>query len=247
MAYRKLAVVLNNSFAGQSRITAAARKAFEHRDRLPELERYLTTAYYYWDVEYDRNNVIRAYRAVLDLDPEEPTALNNLSIELRQLRRWQEAEELTKRALEFGNEWQFYQGTVAAQVAQGKLAEAQATIDQFAEKLPDNPYLGRLRFAFAARQRDYTRAAAHVQAIAERESELFWQQAVNFSLSTVARVQGKVASAERYMQEAMSVGEERGLPGAYIAGAVQLGLTNVLYRGTPADGVRKVEAALRCN
>jgi len=244
MAYRKLAVVLNNSFAGQSRITAAARKAFEHRDRLPELERYLTTAYYYWDVEYDRNNVIRAYRAVLDLDPEEPTALNNLSIELRRMRRWQEAEELTKRALEFGNEWQFYQGTVAAQVAQGKLAEAQATIDQFAEKLPDNPYLGRLRFAFAARQRDYTRAAAHVQAIAERESELFWQQAVNFSLSTVARVQGKVASAERYMQEAMSVGEERGLPADYIAGAVQLGLTDVLYRETPADGVRKVEAAL---
>ena len=244
MAYRKLAVVLSNSFAEQSRITAAARKAFEHRNRLPELERYLTTAYYYGDVEYDRNNVIRAYRAVLDLDPDELTALNNLSIELRRMRRWQEAEELTKRALELGSEWQFYQGTVAAQVAQGKLAEAQATIDQFAEKLPDNPYLGRLRFAFAARQRDYARAAAHAQAVAEQESELFWQQAVNSSLSAVARVQGKVASAERYMQEAMSVGEERGLPAAYITGAVQLGLTDVLYRETPADGVRKVEAAL---
>ncbi len=244
MAHRKLAVVLRNSFAEQSRITAAATKAFEHRDRLPELERYLTTAYYYWDVEYDRNNVIRAYRAVLELDPEETTALNNLSIELRQMRRWQEAEELTKRALAVGGEWQFYQGTVAAQVGQGKLAEAQATIDQFAERLPDNPYLGRLRFAFAARQRDYARAAAHVQAIAEREGELFWQEYVNFSLSAVARVQGKLARAERYVQEAMSVGEERGLPADYISGAVQLALTDVLYRETPVDGVRKVEAAL---
>src|SRR5207245_9558584 len=47
MAYRKLAAVLGNSGGPQSRIAAAATRAFRHRDRLTPRERYRAEAYHY--------------------------------------------------------------------------------------------------------------------------------------------------------------------------------------------------------
>src|SRR5438093_274118 len=46
MAYRKLAVVLNNTGAAPSRVAEAATRAFRHRDRLTPPERYLAAAFY---------------------------------------------------------------------------------------------------------------------------------------------------------------------------------------------------------
>src|SRR3989441_752841 len=66
MAYRKLAVVLSNSGASREQVVAATRKAFEHRDRLPEVERYLAIAYFHSDVDYDpsrrRSRCSKAFR-----------------------------------------------------------------------------------------------------------------------------------------------------------------------------------------
>jgi hypothetical protein len=53
MAWRKLAVVLSNSFGSKTEELAAISKAYQNRDRLPEIERQVTIAYYYNAVEYD--------------------------------------------------------------------------------------------------------------------------------------------------------------------------------------------------
>ena len=100
MAYRKQAVILRNTFAEQSKVNAASTKAFEHRDRLTDIERYLTTANYYGTVEYDPGRVMDAYRAVLEIDSTEVTSLNNLAVQLNELREWEEAEALALRGLE---------------------------------------------------------------------------------------------------------------------------------------------------
>src|SRR5207249_5206090 len=63
MAYRKLAVVLNNTGAAPSRVAEAATRAFRHRDRLTPPERYLAAAFYYYRAEFDRSQVQSAYRA----------------------------------------------------------------------------------------------------------------------------------------------------------------------------------------
>src|SRR6059036_3427186 len=99
MAYRKLAVVLGNTGGAPSRIAAAATKAFQHRDRLTPLERYLAEAYYYNVAEFDRANVQSAYRAVLEVDPENLVALNNLALSLTEVRRFAEAESLALRGI----------------------------------------------------------------------------------------------------------------------------------------------------
>ena len=44
MAWRKLAVALDNSQSSQDRVVAATTKAWAHRDRLTEIERQLAIA-----------------------------------------------------------------------------------------------------------------------------------------------------------------------------------------------------------
>ena len=70
MAWRKLAVALSNSGGSTASAVDAATRAYTHRDRLPELERYQTTAFYFWKVEQEDDKAIAAYRAVLAIDPE---------------------------------------------------------------------------------------------------------------------------------------------------------------------------------
>src|SRR5467141_5177783 len=98
MAYRKLAVVVGSSKEKREQVVAATRKAFEHRDRLPEVERYLAIAQFYFAVDYDPSREMAAYRSVLERDPENTTALNNLALALNVARRWVEAETLALRA-----------------------------------------------------------------------------------------------------------------------------------------------------
>src|SRR5256886_8535307 len=102
MAYRKLGVVLANSGAAREQVLAATRNAFEHRDRLPEVERYLAIAYFYFAVDHDPARQMSAYRSVLERDPENTTALNNLALALNVARRWVEAETLALRATALG-------------------------------------------------------------------------------------------------------------------------------------------------
>ncbi|MCK7521626.1 MAG: hypothetical protein MZV64_30055 [Ignavibacteriales bacterium] len=58
MAWRKLAAVLGNARLPESERIAAASKAYQYRDRLPEIERHLADAFYFWAVDYDPERVV---------------------------------------------------------------------------------------------------------------------------------------------------------------------------------------------
>ncbi len=76
MAWRKLAVVLvtaGGDHPGQRQ--AAAKRAWELRDRLTERERYLATAYYHQEVTGDLDAEMRAYQSVLDKYPDDRSSL----------------------------------------------------------------------------------------------------------------------------------------------------------------------------
>ncbi len=244
MAYRKQAVILGNTSAERSKTIAAATKAFEHRDRLTDLERYLTMARYHEDVEFDVSKMMDAYRSVLQIDPTELTALNNLSVRLNELKDWAKAEELLLRALEHYNEHVVYANAVEAQVGQGKYAEAAQTVEQAAQSRgEDDPYVVRLRAWLAASQHDYATAGQYFRVLASQR-DLTWQAEVSFSLYAIAETQGRLADAERHLRRNLEVQEQRGVPGNYLSAAVRLGLIHVRTRGRSADGVRTLEDAL---
>src|SRR2546428_1210142 len=246
MAYRKLAVVLSNSFAAPSRIAAAATKAFQHRDRLTPLARYLAEAYYYNVAEFDRAKLQSAYRAVLELDPENLVALNNLALSLTEVRRFADAESLTLRGIAlYPNDGPLNLNTAEAQVGQGKLTEAARTAELFAQKEPGNPLAFFLRARGADARRDFDSAEVQFRALAQLTQDPTWQQGTAYSLSQLSLERGQLAQAESHARRAMALSEQRRLPGAYIGGAVGLAMIDVLYRKTPEAGRRRVEDALR--
>jgi hypothetical protein len=93
MAYRKLAVALSNAGRPRAEVDSALEQAYRHRDRLTERERQVTIGTYaHLHTRRDRARAVRAYEAVLALDPMESAALNNLANLLGERREFARAE-----------------------------------------------------------------------------------------------------------------------------------------------------------
>jgi pentatricopeptide repeat protein len=244
MAYRKLAVILQNVGAARSEVMAATTKAFDNRDRLPEVERYLTMARYYGSVEYDRARVMDAYRSVLAIDPDETTSLNNLAVELNSLRRYAEAEPLVEHASEVASHYVYSYNAVEAQFAQGKDAEAEATIERFAASDPESPYLLNMRADLAAAQHDFVVAERDFQAMLDARLGLYFQSVGTLGLSGIKGLQGQLAEAESYLARNMEIEAERGIPANYLVAAARRAELEIRLRNQPAAGVRALERAL---
>ena len=245
MAYRKLAVVLNNTGAAPSRVAEAAARAFRHRDRLTPLERYLAEAFYYYRAEFDRSKVENAYRSALELDPENYVALNNLALTLIDVRRFAEAESLTLRGMAFAPNATLYVNAAEAQVGQGKLAEAARTVESFAQKAPENPLAFFLRARLADANRDFDGAEAIVRSHAQLAPDLAIQEGTADALAHISLVRGRLADAERHVHTAMALSEQRRQPGSYVGYAVALAMIELRYRNAPNAARRAVEEALR--
>jgi tetratricopeptide (TPR) repeat protein len=226
-------------------IVAAATKAFEHRSRLPELERDLTTAWYYRTVDYDPSKVIAAYRSVLERDSGNEIALNNLALMMNETRTWATAETLALRATTSGNSAPFY-NAVRAQVGQGHLADAQATLDRFARAAPGNPNVRDLRGLLRAARGQYGAAEDEIRHLQEEQrTSASWKHYSSLSLAALSEIQGKLAQAERHVREAMEISEQRGIPRDYLLDATGVAWLDMRYRNRAADGLRIVEAALQ--
>ena len=247
MAYRKLAVIMSNTGAAPSRVNAAATAAFNHRDRLPPIERNLAIAYYYWTVEYDPDKVASAYRSVLELDPDNGIALNNLSLVYARRRRWAESESLVVQgiAVAGAQNGALWFNAVEAQVAQGKYAAAARSIDQFAQpRSPSNPMVSWLRGGLAAAQRDFDGAEVYQRRLAQQQ-DAGLQEAAALGLLGLDEIRGKLGAAEADARQALAAAERRGLPGNYVSYAVQEAFAQMRYRGAAASALASVEAALQ--
>ncbi|MGH7702784.1 MAG: hypothetical protein ACREMO_06795, partial [Gemmatimonadales bacterium] len=245
MAYRKLAVTLGNTRASFARQFAAASKAYAHRDRLAELERDLTTAYYYDHFDYDPARAMSAYHSALGVDPDNLVALNNLSIQLVQLRRWVEAESLASRASHLRRGSSFFNNTVTPQVAQGNFDAAHATVERFAQISPGSPALLELRARLAGAQRDYPAAERFVRQLRqEQRSSAVWQARSNFGLFALSAVRGRLAEAGQLTREAMAQDESTGQPDDYVERAARQAVLDLRIRRRPTDALAVLSAAL---
>ena len=138
MAWRRLAAVLNNLGIDRERAVEAATRAYELRERLSERERYLAEAFYQHSVTQDREAAIRAYRHLLELEPDHPAALNNLSFIYMEMQDYEPARELLERATsQTGAPVAAFQNQVANHVITGDLDGAWDTLERFRERFPD--------------------------------------------------------------------------------------------------------------
>ncbi len=245
MAWRKLAVALGNSAASLDQQIAAISHAYQHRDRLPALERELTIAYYYGSADSREDEEEAAYRRVLAIDPQNAIALNNLSLTLIQMGRFAEAESLATIATEdsttVGNT---YLQLLTSQTAQGKFAAAWKTLDDYKRFGGNTPgYLrGRVIMFMATGMVDSARRALIDMGLKVRDPA--YQTLMHNGLAAVAQIHGRLAEADREQQAANAVSEQRGLPGQTLNDEALRARRLALFQGDTSGALGILQAAL---
>jgi eukaryotic-like serine/threonine-protein kinase len=249
MAYRKLAVELNNRGLDPQRVSQAIQAAYDHRDRLSESERYLTeAAYYSYGPHPDASKASSAYESLLQRDPENTTALNNLAIGYMNRRQFARAETLLVRGVGLQNAAAVYHvNLLEAQLEQGKLADAEATVTRAVTSLPRNPgiamfvrgqyELARGQFDDVARLTDSIRT--------DRSGDLSTQRDADYELATLSAVRGKLQDAVRWRRTARDVALQIGAPQAKLRTTLDEAVVDMWYRGRKEEAVRSVDTALR--
>jgi tetratricopeptide (TPR) repeat protein len=98
MAWRKMAVLLGNEGRERPRALRAIEAAYRHRDRLSELERLSTEAYYFTrGPRPDQAKALAAYEQVMALDSISTSAINNSGVIYTDQREYAKAAEMYER------------------------------------------------------------------------------------------------------------------------------------------------------
>jgi tetratricopeptide (TPR) repeat protein len=245
MAYRKLGSMLGNTAASQERVAAALTKAFALRERLPDVERSLAIAAYYSTVDYDPAQFVTAYRGALERDSDNTVALNNLALELNYSRRFPEAESLALRAMTVETSPQFYVNAIAAQVGRGHFADAETTLTRFARVLPQSRGVFYARALLESARGNYREAEQAALQLRDAPSSGLANRALAMTiLAALDQVAGKLSRATREFDDFMALSEVRGLPGAYLLGAIGIAEVDRRFRNQAPVGVRRLETAL---
>jgi tetratricopeptide (TPR) repeat protein len=242
-AYNGLANVFAN--LGQwARAREMARRAYELRERATLSERYRIEGDYHWVVTEDIDATIRAYE--MSLETGDSIGANNLAILYYAYRRdYERAERLRSRGLERTDSMPLLLGNMAVvKVALGKFDEASLLLEQANEEAGEDRFAWSIVWLEAARGY-YDEAEARLRAIAERHGRDLERRAwTSEQLASVARLRGRLAEAERHLDDAISAREEQGQTASSIANSMWQGLMVRWFGGDTAAALRRVEAAL---
>ncbi len=245
MAWRKLAVAIGNSFGSVDQQVTATTRAYQHRDRLPAIERDITTAYYYTTVDVREDSIEAAYHRVLAMDPTNGIALNNLSLALSQVGRFAEAESLAAVGVSVpSSTGNTYLQLVNSQLGANHLAAARKTLDAYGNAEPESPsYLrGRGIYFMAAGQPDSAERALVDMGLKVRNAT--YQRFSHGGLAFLAQQHGRLAEADKQEEQWEAVTEAEGLPGDVLVGAAMRAARRALFLRDTAGAVQVLQAAL---
>lgn len=206
-----------------SRAAEMQTRAFRHRDRLGERERAFTSAIYYTGVTHEYDRAAAAYRTLLELDPTDVSALNNLGYIYAELRDFPRAEEFYLRAVRADSSIVVvWNGLQQVLINQGKFAEARRALDRAHARFPGNLHLEYSEVYLATAVGDYAGAARHARLMADGSPDDAIRRADGYrALADVALLHGEIEASTRYRRTAMR-GEQEG---GYLAHYLVSGLT----------------------
>ncbi len=247
MAYRRLGVLIGNSGGRRSEQVDALSRAYAHRSRLTDRERYLTLGTYHMQVSGDREQAAASYRSLLDEYPTDVVALNNLSIILASSRNYAQAEELARRAIAVQPAVPtFWANLLNAQVLQGKLDSAQASLAAMRAASRTPAFTVELEIGLAVQRGDYDSAGAMVRRLQdERRESVERQRLGSAQLAGLAATQGRLAEADGQLRRLIEIDETGGRrETALFFEMVRAGM-DLWFRGNPSRALQRAEAALR--
>jgi hypothetical protein len=164
MAWRKLGVALANGGAPRALSDSAFERAYALRERMTERERWLTEGSYYQQGP-GRNRIrsAAAYERVLQIDPNDMAAANNLAVNLGLRRETTRSESLYKALIADGRGIATnYTNLVLMLLNNGKLAEADSLGAVVRERYPraNVGHLGLMTVLYVRGQYDSMEAVA---------------------------------------------------------------------------------------
>jgi eukaryotic-like serine/threonine-protein kinase len=204
MAWRKLAALYFNMGAGTAHQIDASRRAFRHPERLPPLERALTEAYYYTNANYQPEKAIAAYRAALDISPDDPVATNNLGQAYNREGRFAEGESVLWRGLNHNANMSEATNLINSLGSQSKWNLMDSAYRSAERVIPaDHPLLTTLRLGGALMQRDYPRADSLVRTKEVRHGGALPPMPYVWARVTLDEMRGHREHSARLLKELM--------------------------------------------
>ena len=242
-AYRQLGYVYGNEGTRPERVDSLRRRAFELRERLPELERALVEAtnFDHTSPVADRPRALVAHRRVLELDPTHASAFNGLGLIYAQRREFARAESIFARGRELHPDIVFMWGNLAnAQLALGKVDEAVRTLEAYRRHFPkgviretDGLEVTTRRFGLDTTEAVCTRA---LRRPSEQQRRLG-----TYCLEFVALTRGRLRDAARRSAERGALERAAGNPWL-VQEALDSAYVDIWFRDRSVEGVRRLDA-----
>jgi tetratricopeptide (TPR) repeat protein len=246
MAYRALAVSLNALGMSRASIDSALNLAYRHRERLTDLERYMTIGTYFANGnQRDRKRSADAYESVLELDSLNIGGLNNLGRILVDRREFARAQQLFRRSVIGGTARPaLYINLFDVQLRLSNFAAAESTEAVARREFPTFPVLRFMKVAlFNARgQLDSVKKSADHLRSTETDASL--RSIATWFARDVELIHGHLNEAARLAQEGYAIDEARGAAIPPLTRALEDVWLDIWHRERPLVGARKLDAAL---
>jgi tRNA A-37 threonylcarbamoyl transferase component Bud32/tetratricopeptide (TPR) repeat protein len=245
MAYRKLGVALSNSGLPRIRVDSALERAYRFRDRLTERERLLAEGtYFQLGPRRDRRRAIRAYEALLAIDPTESGAANNLGSVYSGLRDFARAESIFKAQIAAGRATsQQYTNLLSVLYNGGKIDEAEKLAAEFRRRFPSaiSAIVAPATFLYQRRQLDSMEL--FLKGLASSPNPIVKVNGVS-GLASYSLLRGRIDDVFRYGREAQRLGESLGQPSVPIGDSLQVSWLDLMYFDDTTRAVRRMEAMI---
>jgi tetratricopeptide (TPR) repeat protein len=239
LAYARLAVAYANARENK-RSEEASAKAFQHRARVSERERYEIETRYYDNVSGEVTKAVEAVEMWAEAYPADPRPFNTLSAYYKNLGQLERAAETGEKALSLlPTSGVYYSNLAGAYVRLSQFARAAEICEKAITAGLDNSTTHRFLQTVALVNGDAALAAREEAWRAKRTSDFAH---VEYQAS-VAGAQGRIGDARRLYRQAIALTDRQGLSDR--ADEYRLRLAQLeLLTGHAAEAIRSVEPIL---
>jgi tetratricopeptide (TPR) repeat protein/tRNA A-37 threonylcarbamoyl transferase component Bud32 len=246
MAYRKLASEYSNRLQ-PDRAMEYIQKAYDHRARLTDVERYyMLGGYYDFGPHQDVAKAIESYESALELQPNLVGAVNNLGVDYRTQRNFTKAEAMFDRSIRSGNPPAVsFSNLINTEVILGKPAEAWKTLALLDSAYPANNNRRTVRVNFLINEARYDSAESLAKAvIRDRPNDLAIHSVMAGQLSNIARTHGQLREEARRRTEQAATDMQRGVVQASLNRDLAAVFDRAWFLGDPHGAAALIDKAL---
>lgn len=199
MAYRKIANSLTQLFIRRADAVRAFTRAYELRDRLPELERHMAVSSYHRNVTGDNAANVRALEQALAYDSTSVGVRTNLGLGYMLQGRYDEAARQFTSLVKTRSVGSLWQNLAVARFRMGDEAGGLATIDSAYAALPEFVNLFTVRAMMSIATLDLRGADSAVTILEKKAKTALERENARWMRLQLATMRGKVREAERVL------------------------------------------------